>query len=522
MTTFSLNRLRWYAREWIAAALCLTALGIAATVFFSQSRPGRYRVSISGGSAEGLRHQIAERLAGEAVSHGVNFRLVAASGSREVLDRIEAHKLDVAFVQGGLDPSLHPHVRQVAALHVEPLHLLVRPELHGLVSDNMGALEGKAVNLGPVGSGTHELARDVLKFAGLDPKREDGSGDYTVLTRSYGELLKETDAAKLPDAVFSVSALPSPVVRALVVRQHYRLVPLPFGEAFALDALNRGSAEAPSQQPDHVSDVSKVLIYPTEIPPFTYGVEPPTPPRAIPTFGPRLLMVANEKISSRAVRQILDTVFSPSFAQISKPPLNASLLEISPEYPLHPGTVQYLEFNKPLMAGDVIDLLEKGTSLAGAVLGALFFLWQWVRQRLRRNRELGFESYMLKVAAIEEQALALEMEARLEIKELLRLQRELGRLKNEALARFAEGKLEGGELMSGFVSHVNDARNYLNRLILHERDNLEDRAVQERRSAESVWNEAVGGTSTETSVAQDGGKHLVARRPSETHPPNQD
>jgi hypothetical protein len=180
-----------------------------------------------------------------------------------------------------------------------------------------------------------------------------------------------------------------------------------------------------------------------------------------------------------------------------------------PEYPLHPGTLRYRDLNKPVVAGDVIDLLEKEASLAGAVLGAFFFLWQWVRQRLRRKRELGFESYMLKVAAIDEQALALEMEARLEIKELLRLQRELCRLKNEALARFAEGKLEGGELLSGFVSHVNDARNYLNRLILHERDNLEDQAVKERRTTESVWSEALKGMNTHTPAACEAGDGAI-------------
>ena len=194
-------------------------------------------------------------------------------------------------------------------------------------------------------------------------------------------------------------------------------------------------------------------------------------------------------------------MFTSPFAQLFEPPLGTALLDTSPEYPLHAGTEEYRELNKPLLAGDVIDLLEKGTSLAGAVLGAMFFLWQWIRQRLRRKREMGFESYMLKVAAIDEHALALEMDARLEIKELLQLQRELCRIKNEALARFAEGKLEGGELMSGFVSHVNDARNYLNRLILHERDNLEDQAVKERRTTESVWTEALGGKSTEPAVS---------------------
>jgi TRAP-type uncharacterized transport system substrate-binding protein len=485
-------------------------MGVAVAVLFSQTRPGRYRLSISGGSAEGLRHQIAERLAAEAAGHGLSFRMVATSGSREALDLVDARELDVAFVQGGLDPSFHPRVRQVAALHVEPLHLLIKPALHASVSENLAALKGKTVNLGPAGSGTHDLARDVLKFAGLEPKRVDGSGDYTVLTLSYSELLKERDAAQLPDAIFTVSALPSPVARALVVRQHFRLVALPFGEAFALDALNRGSVEGPASEPEPVSDVSKVRIYPAQVPPFTYGVEPPMPPGEISTFGPRLLMVANENTPARAVRQILETVFSPPFAQITKPPLEANLLEISPEYPLHPGTERYLELNKPLMAGDVIDLLEKGASLTGAVLGALFFMWQWVRQRFRRKRELGFESYMLKVAAIEEQALALEMQATLEIKELLGLQHELVRLKNEALARFAEGRLEGGQLMSGFVSHVNDARNYLNRLILHERNNLEDRADKERRSAESVWNEALVASTAETPLATTAGERQVA------------
>jgi hypothetical protein len=146
---FSRKRIRWYAREWIAAALCLTALGVAVAVFFSQSRPRRYRLSISGGNAQGLRHQIAERLAVEAVRHGLGVQIVPSSGSREVLDLVEAHTLDLAFVQGGLDPAIHPHVRQIAALHVEPLHLLVKPALFNylnrLILHERDNLEDRAV-----------------------------------------------------------------------------------------------------------------------------------------------------------------------------------------------------------------------------------------------------------------------------------------------------------------------------------------------------------------------------------------
>ena len=98
---------------------------------------------------------------------------------------------------------------------------------------------------------------------------------------------------------------------------------------------------------------------------------------------------------------------------------------------------------------------------------------------------------MVKVAAIEQKALDLELGAMLDLKELLQLQVGLSRLKNEALSRFAEGKLEGEDLISGFVAHVNDARNYLTRLILHERDNLEDQARTQHREPEALWAEAV-------------------------------
>jgi TRAP-type uncharacterized transport system substrate-binding protein len=518
MHAHALKRFRLHFREGLAAALCLSLFLVAAAVYFSSSRPKLYRLSISGGSPDGLRHQIAERLAAVARGHELILRVAGTTGSREALDQLEAHSLDVALVQGGLDHALHPHVRQVAALHIEPLHLLVKPHLRAEVSPNLAALKGKTINLGPVGSGTHELARDVLRFAGLEPRDDTGLGDYTVASLGYGELLA-ADLATLPDAIFTVSPLPSPVVRTLVGRQHYHLVELPFGEAFALDALSRRSSAAPNPDSVQTSSAAKLRVHLTSIPPFTYGIEPPSPPLALRTFGPRLLVVAHEAVPSTAVRRILEAVFSREFAELTNPPLESSALASSPEYPLHRGTEEYVEYNKPLVAGDLIDLADKGISLLGGLLGGAFFLWHWVRQHYRRKRELRFESYMVKVAAIEERALALEMEASLDLKELLALQRELARLKNEALARFADGEVEGEQLMSGFVSHVNDARNYVNRLILHERDNIEERASKERRSTRALWDEAIspGGAERPRTASQNEEGERV-ERPLQTTP----
>jgi len=255
---------------------------------------------------------------------------------------------------------------------------------------------------------------------------------------------------------------------------------------------------------DDADDVTKFRIYPTVIPAYTYGIESPSPPTPLATFGPRLLLVAHESIPTQAVRLVLETIFSTNFAQYYRPPLDPSLLDLAPEYPWHVGTDEYREYHKPLRAGQVVDLMEKATSLTGAVVGALFFLRQWLRQYFRRKRELGFESYMVKVAAIEQKALELEMGVMLDLRELLRLQVEVSRIKNEALSRFAAGKLEGEALISGFVTHVNDARNYLTRLILHERDNLQNRAESQQRPAEELWAETLGELTSDISAGSEG------------------
>jgi hypothetical protein len=365
--------------------------------------------------------------------------------------------------------------------------------LHTSVQRNLASLRGKTINLSVSGSGTHELALDVLRFAGLSPRLEDGSGDFQVTTASYQELESQIDGGNsLPDAIFTVSALPSPLARHLVVRRQYKLVALPFGEAFSLGSFDKSDAARSSATPAEHDDVTRTRIYTTLIPAFTYGVEPPSPPESLPTFGPRLLLVAHASVPRQAVRLLLEAIFSSEFSQYSRPPLVPALLDLPPEYPWHPGTTEYRSYHQPLHAGYVLDLLANASSLTGALAGALFFLWQWLRQYDRRRRELGFESYMVRVADIEKKALELEHRAMLDLKELLKLQVELNRLKNEAIARFAEGKLEGEALISGFIAHVNDARNYLNRLILHERDNLEDRARFENRPSRELWHEKMG------------------------------
>jgi hypothetical protein len=267
-------------------------------------------------------------------------------------------------------------------------------------------------------------------------------------------------------------------------------VPLPFHEAFALSALDQDVV--PGLKPSDSSPrIDRRHVYWAMIPAFAYEVEPSVPPRTIETIGTRLLMVTRKGVPRRTIERLLDVVFASSFAQAVQPPVEPKLLELPPELPWHDGTIVYLRRNAPMIAGDALDLFEKGVSICGALLGAMFFLGHWIRRRYRYRRDRGFEAYILRVNDVDRRTMDLELAAALDLGALLGLQKELSLLKNEALEKFADGDLDGEELMSGFLTHVSDTRDYLTRLILHDRDSLEKQARREGRDAEELWLEAV-------------------------------
>ncbi len=475
--------------RWLTALLVVAFATAGAWLAYREwVRPEpTYRLTATGGRSPGPRQGIARVLADDAARAGLILELSECAGSVQALDAVNAGRVQVALVQGGLDSRLWTEVRLVASLHVEPLQLAVKGDLHPLVAANLAALRGRTISVGEVGSGSKALATEVLRFVGLR------DGEYRLGTLGHDQLMAIPEAESLPDAVMTVSSLPTPMIRHLVTRWGYRLVPLPFAEAFALEDLFAEGSTRVGTANDRVA-VDKVYIQAATIPAYTYGVEPAVPAAPLATFGSRLLVVAGRKTSADAVKRLLETIFLGKFSRIARPPLDTSLLDLPPEYPLHPGTVDFLQRNKPLIFGDLLELLEKTASFSSVVVGASFLAWQSVKRRYRRKREQSFESYLLKVTAVERRALDHELSSRLDLGGLLALQADLGRIKNEAMRRFTLGELEGEGLMSGFLTHANDARDYLARLILHGRATIEKRARRQGISAEEAWARALAGT----------------------------
>jgi TRAP-type uncharacterized transport system substrate-binding protein len=452
--------------KWVAPLAGLGALGLAVFFFFHSAGQRSYRLRITAGNRLGMRHQVAQMLQGELAHQGIELELHETHGSEEALDQVNARTLDAALVQGGLKSNGRPAVRQVLPLHMEALHLLVKVEWLDKVSQHLGALEGKRVGLSETGSGTHSLAVDVLAFAGLHPRDADHPRGYVPVEMSRQKMLAEKDRARLPDAFLLVSLLPSPTAHYMVDKHRYRLVPLPFAEAFGLEALappetgfGRGNAGL----------VDKGHTYPILIPAFACSVEPPVPAEPVPTIGTRLLLVAHRDVSRHEMRHLVEAVLRSKLAHNGHPPLDAQALDMPPEFPWHDGTKLYRARNEPVVSGMVLDSAQKGLAIFAAAASGLFVLWQWSKQRRHLVLAAGFHAYLQQVTRIEKQAQEIEGARAADPGQLAALQEELRRLKTEALDRFTEGELRDKELLVGFLAQVADVRAYLLQLSQQQR-----------------------------------------------------
>jgi TRAP-type uncharacterized transport system substrate-binding protein len=463
------NRLVKLLWKWVVPFAAVTAVALAGFFYFYTPGQRSYRLSLTAGNKLGMRHQLAQRLQKEAGRRGVTLELRPSHGSEEALDWVNNRTVDAALVQGGLTPGSRPDVRQVATLQMEPMHLVVKKELAPAATASLLALRGKTVDLGEVGSGSHSLALAILEFVGLRPRDRDPANGYIPLSLDRQHLLTEQDTGRMPDAVFQVSPLPSSTMRYLVTKHGYRLIPLPFAEALALESLEKPPGD--NQQPAKKGEIVLERIQTTLIPAFTYSIEPPVPDKPLATLGTRLLLVAHKDVPARAALELVQATYASEFGQVVHPPLDAKLMDLPPEFPWHEGALVYQQRNAPLLSGAVMDSAHKGFAIFAAAASGLFVLWQWFRLHRNSARHRGFRSYIAQVARIEQRALEAERNGALSVAEIVALRDGLHSLKTEALDAFAHADLAGKDVMFGFLIQANDVRDHLTRLILHKEEN---------------------------------------------------
>jgi TRAP-type uncharacterized transport system substrate-binding protein len=441
------RRFRGRLLGWLALLAFVFLVSVSIRLLYLRSPR---RVTIGSGETEGAVHQFLLSLAKDSARSELDIQPEMATGTIDLLDQVHSGELDFAIVHGGFDMDHYHNIRQIGVLSVAPVHLLVKKEHHAAVLGDLQKLRGRTISLG---SGKHTviylLSQEVLSFIGLTPH------DYRPLVIPYEELVRENDPSRLPDVVFISTMPPSDVVRRLVADFGYRLVPLPFGDAFRLTALHHGALSPV------VEGIRKENIVDATIPAYAYKASPPVPPQATLTLGLRVLLVANSQTDRTTVTKVLDLMIASRFAEAMQPSLDAGMVRQHAEVPWHPGALDYRRRDDPMITGERIGVLSNALQIVLPAGGTVLLLWGWLRNRMQLRRELGFDRFIALISGVERRALELEQSGNHDPLAIRRLHRELCTIKDAALERIAIGEARDASLVSSLFSHIGDVRAFL-------------------------------------------------------------
>jgi TRAP-type uncharacterized transport system substrate-binding protein len=450
---------------WLKATIGVVGVllvGLAAFNYWCAFCTAPIHLSLSGGDACPLRSEMARCICRDVTEAGITLDPKREVSSESTCSAVDKGELDLGLVLGGFPSGSHSNVRQVATFGVEPLHLLVRPELLEGKQPTLEILRGRLVSLGEQGTNGALLAESLMRFAGLRPATATAAGDYRaahlrdkdlyVALRAVASASPDKRAAfagVLPDAVFVVDNLPVPIVDQLVHVGGYKLVPLPYATAMHLDSRrNHGAAE---------DQLENSRLEAVSIPACTYGINPPIPATDCPSFGLRLMLVANKDVPATSILRLLEALDA---GVIDKYHVDLTVADENSEFPMHPGAAAFAKGRKPFALGAVFERVKSIASMIGAGAAGMFAVWGFIRGL----RAVHPDVYLRKIDQIERLVRGDEQEANAPAlpRELVDyLETRLVEVKQAAIDDYARRRLQGDEAFIGILTLIADARHLL-------------------------------------------------------------
>jgi TRAP transporter TAXI family solute receptor len=290
-------------------------------------------VTIGSGDFSGVYFPAAVAIArivnGQRSGHGLRAAAEATPGSVFNLNAITAGYMEFGLAQADKQYQAvngmaewapkgpQDDLRAVFSLHQEAVSL-VAAEDAGIVS--IAGLRGSRVNLGNPGSGQHQNAIDLLKAAGIDPRRDIAAEEVNAFEAPA--LLQDGHI----DAFFTTVGHPSATIQEAVAgRRQVRLVPI---DAAALDRFVAEQAYY----------FRTTIAVPRHYPALAAGAE-------VPTVGVRATLCTSARVPDEVVYTLTREVFEnlarfrrqhPALADLTREGMLAGLTA-----PLHPGARRY-------------------------------------------------------------------------------------------------------------------------------------------------------------------------------------
>lgn len=226
------------------------AVSVAAFLFLNTAAPRS--LTLTAGPVGSSFHTNAGKYQKILARDGVTLKILPSDGSAENLRRLADPKqnVDAGFVLGGAaGDKTYEQLQSLGSVSYQPLMIFYRGEERELLSQ----FKGKRINIGPPGSGTHDLAMHLLKANGFAP------GDGTVIDETdFEDPGKELLGGRF-DLIFLMSdSTASNVIRRLLRDDSVRLYSFVQADAYSrrIPILNklhlpRGGLDLGADLPRH-------------------------------------------------------------------------------------------------------------------------------------------------------------------------------------------------------------------------------------------------------------------------------
>ena len=203
----------------IIAVLC------AAAYLIVDPAPPR-QVVLATGQENSAYEEFGKEYAAALAKHDIKVTTRRSLGSQENLERLNAGKVDIAFVQSGSteeQAARRAGLVSLGSLFTEPVWLFMREPV---AVTRLADLKGKRINLGPEGTGVPKLLRKVLELNGVEP------ADLTIGALENTPATVELLEGRIDALVFS-SGPEAPLVQMLLQTPGIKLFDFTQAEAYA-------------------------------------------------------------------------------------------------------------------------------------------------------------------------------------------------------------------------------------------------------------------------------------------------
>lgn len=229
------------------------AVALAGFLFLNTAAPRS--LTITTGPTGSSFQRNAERYQKILARDGVKLNILPSDGSAENLRRLADPKqhVDVGFVLGGAagDKSFE-QLMSLGSVAYQPLTIFYRGQKRELLS----AFKGTRINIGPAGSGTHDLALALLKLNGIVPDAD------TVIDEADYEDPARALAENRVDAVFLMGdSTDSSVIRKLMRDGGVHLFSFVQSDAYARRIHTLNKLHLPRGSLDFGNDLPPEDIY---------------------------------------------------------------------------------------------------------------------------------------------------------------------------------------------------------------------------------------------------------------------